>query len=42
MCIRDSLIAGLFVMALLFSLLTTILFKIRDKVLVGQKGDIEW
>jgi len=36
------LIAGLFVMALLFSLLTTILFKIRDKVLVGQKGDIEW
>ena len=36
------LIAGLFVMALLFSLLTTVLFKVRDKVLVGQKGDIEW
>lgn len=36
------LYAGLFLMALLFSLLTTALFRIRDKVLVGQKGDIQW
>ncbi|RMX07735.1 ABC transporter permease subunit [Corticibacter populi] len=36
------LIAGLFLMALLFSLLTTALFKLRNKLVVGRKGDIQW
>lgn len=36
------LIAGLFLMALLFSLLTTALFKVRNRLVVGRKGDIQW
>ncbi len=34
--------ATLIVMAILFSSITTLLFKVRDKVLVWQKGMIEW
>ncbi|MFE1598941.1 ABC transporter permease [Methylobacterium sp. ID0610] len=36
------LYAGLVVMALLFSLLTTLLFRIRDRVLTWQKGVVQW
>ncbi|HEY3426517.1 MAG TPA: ABC transporter permease subunit [Negativicutes bacterium] len=34
--------ASLVVMAILFSSITTVLFKIRDKVLIWQKGLIKW
>lgn len=34
--------AGLIVIAILFYLIITILFKIRDKILVWQKGVIKW
>lgn len=33
---------GLLVMAVLFSSLTTLLFRTRDRLLVGQKGDVQW
>jgi NitT/TauT family transport system permease protein len=36
------LYAGLLVMALLFSGLTTLLFRIRDRLLVWQKGVVQW
>ncbi|OXS61822.1 hypothetical protein B1A99_04230 [Cohnella sp. CIP 111063] len=34
--------AALFIMAVLFSTIITILFKIRDRVLIWQKGLIKW
>lgn len=34
--------AGLIVIAVVFSILTTLLFKVRDKVLLWQKGVIKW
>lgn len=34
--------AGLIVIALVFSILITLLFKVRDKVLLWQKGVIKW
>lgn len=34
--------ATLIVMAILFSGLTTLLFRVRDKVLIWQKGQIKW
>lgn len=34
--------AGLIIIAVLFSVLITLLFKLRDKVLVWQKGVIKW
>lgn len=34
--------AGLIIIALIFSVLITLLFKIKDKVLVWQKGVIKW
>lgn len=36
------LFAGLLVMALLFSSLTTLLFRTRDRLLVWQKGEVQW
>ncbi|MEZ2410368.1 ABC transporter permease [Bosea sp. RCC_152_1] len=36
------LYAGLLVMALLFSAVTTLLFRIRDRLLVWQKGVVQW
>lgn len=38
----SNVYAGLIVIAVLFYLIITILFKIRDKVLVWQKGVIKW
>lgn len=38
----DGVYAGLIIIAILCSLLLTLLFKIRDKVLVWQKGVIKW
>lgn len=37
-----NLYAGLIVIALLFFVVITVLFKVRDKVLVWQKGVIKW
>lgn len=34
--------AGLVIIAVLFSVIVTLLFKVRDKVLVWQKGVIKW
>ena len=34
--------AGLIVIAVLFYLVITVLFKVRDKVLLWQKGVIKW
>jgi NitT/TauT family transport system permease protein len=34
--------AGLIIIAVTFSILITILFRARDKVLVWQKGVIKW
>ena len=34
--------AALIVMAVFFSTIMTILFKVRDRVLVWQKGVIKW
>jgi NitT/TauT family transport system permease protein len=34
--------AALFIMAVLFSTIITVLFKIRDRVLIWQKGLIKW
>ena len=34
--------AGLIIIAVLFSVLVTLLFKVRDKVLIWQKGVIKW
>ncbi len=36
------LFAGLLVMAVLFSSLTTLLFRTRDRLLVWQKGEVQW
>ncbi|GJD49464.1 hypothetical protein OPKNFCMD_2194 [Methylobacterium crusticola] len=36
------LYAGLLVMALLFSALTTLLFRVRDRILIWQKGVVQW
>ena len=33
---------GLIVIAVVFSLLVTLLFKVRDRVLIWQKGMIKW
>ena len=38
----DGVYAGLIIIAAICSLLLTILFKVRDKVLVWQKGVIKW
>lgn len=38
----SNVYAGLIVIAVLFYLVITILFKVRDKVLVWQKGVIKW
>lgn len=38
----DGVYAGLIIIAALCSILLTILFKVRDKVLVWQKGVIKW
>lgn len=38
----SNVYAGLIVIAITFSLIITILFKVRDKVLVWQKGVIKW
>ena len=38
----DGVYAGLLIIAALCSLLLTVLFKLRDKVLVWQKGVIKW
>lgn len=34
--------AGLIIIAVLFSVIVTLLFKVRDKVLIWQKGVIKW
>ena len=34
--------AGLIVIAVVFSILITLLFRVRDKVLLWQKGVIKW
>ena len=34
--------AGLIMIAVVFSILITLLFRVRDKVLVWQKGVIKW
>lgn len=36
------LYGALIIMALLFSSLTTLLFRVRDRLLVGQKGEVQW
>ena len=38
----SNVYAGLIVIAVLFYLIITILFKVRDKVLTWQKGVIKW
>lgn len=38
----SNVYAGLIVIAVLFYLVITILFKVRDKLLVWQKGVIKW
>ncbi len=38
----DGVYAGLIVIAVLCSLILTILFKVRDKILIWQKGVIRW
>lgn len=38
----SNVYAGLIVIAITFSLIITILFKVRDRVLVWQKGVIKW
>ena len=40
--LRDGVYAGLIIIATICSLTLTILFKVRDKVLVWQKGVIKW
>ncbi|MFD2252089.1 NitT/TauT family transport system permease protein [Pseudochelatococcus lubricantis] len=36
------LFGGLLVMAVLFSSLTTLLFRFRDRLLIWQKGEVQW
>ena len=38
----DGVYAGLIIIAILCSVILTLLFKIRDKILVWQKGVIRW
>lgn len=38
----DGVYAGLIIIAILCSLILTLLFKVRDKILVWQKGVIKW
>ena len=38
----DGVYAGLIIIAVLCSLILTLLFKVRDQVLVWQKGVIRW
>lgn len=41
-CEYDKVYAALFVMAVFFSAVMTLLFKVRDRILVWQKGIIKW
>ena len=41
-CEYDKVYAALLVMALFFSAVMTLLFKVRDRILVWQKGVIKW
>ena len=38
----DGVYAGLIVIAVLCSFILTLLFKVRDKIMVWQKGVIRW
>jgi NitT/TauT family transport system permease protein len=38
----DGVYAGLIIIAVICSLTLTVLFKVRDKVLIWQKGVIKW